>query len=78
MRPVSVSFNSSAVHEEDGEERVEAILFSSDSIEAMQSATNLRVSNKSFLFFVFMWRHHFPKLEISDPTGVLVSLNIRT
>ena len=29
------------------------------------------------LFFVFMWRHHFPKLQISNPTGVLVSSDIR-
>ena len=29
------------------------------------------------LFFVFTWRHHFPKLQISNPTGVLVSSDIR-
>lgn len=28
-------------------------------------------------FFVFMWRHHFPKLQISNPTVVLVSSDIR-
>ena len=27
--------------------------------------------------FVFMWRHHFPKLQISNPTGVLVSSDIK-
>ena len=30
------------------------------------------------LFFVFIWRHHFPKLQIhNNPTEVLVSLDIR-
>ena len=32
--------------------------------------------NKSELFFVFMWRHRFPKLQISNPTNVLVSSDI--
>ena len=27
--------------------------------------------------FVFMWCHHFPKLQISNPTGVLVSSDKR-
>ena len=27
--------------------------------------------------FVFMWRHHFSKLQICNPTGVLVSSDIR-
>ena len=28
-------------------------------------------------FFVFTWRHHFPNLQISNPTGVLESSDIR-
>ena len=33
--------------------------------------------NKRELFFVFMCRHHFPKLQISNPFNVLVSSDIR-
>ena len=28
-------------------------------------------------FFVFMWRHHFPKLKITNPPAVLVSSDVR-
>ena len=30
-----------------------------------------------WLFSVFMWRHHFPKLKITNPSAVLVSSDIR-
>ena len=39
----------------------------------------VKYTNTNFIkvFFVFMWRHHFPKLQISNPTEVLVSSDIR-
>ena len=29
------------------------------------------------LFFVFMWRHYFPKLKITNPSAVLVLSEVR-
>ena len=46
--------------------------------QSLQSWTLLR--NYCFYFaqfFVFTWRHHFPKLQISNPTEVLVTSDIR-
>ena len=33
---------------------------------------------RSFLFFVFMWRHYFPKLKITNPSAVLVLWDVRS
>ena len=30
------------------------------------------------LFSVFMWRHHFPKVKIANPSAVLVSSDVRS
>jgi len=44
-----------------------------------RGAYSVNYTNTNFIkvFFVFMWRHHFPKLQISNPTEVLVSSDIR-
>ena len=42
-----------------------------------QKSSPISTNQMSKLFFVFMWLHHFPKLQISNPTGVLVSSDIR-
>ena len=38
---------------------------------------NLQCVSLPGVFFVFMWGHHFPKLQISNPTEGVVSSDTR-